>query len=62
MNADRQLAQVAINAAIAGGGNAGRIADAQAEMAEAAADVVAGLFNEAVNHYKTAWDQATKAL
>jgi hypothetical protein len=38
------------------------IAEAQAEMALAAADVGVGLFNEAVNHYKTAWDKATKAL
>jgi hypothetical protein len=62
IEADMRLAQVAINLAIAGGGNPVLIAEAQAEMALAAADVGAGLFNEAVNHYKTAWDKATKAL
>ncbi len=62
IEADRRLAQVAINFAIAGGGDPVMIADAQAEMALAAADIAAGLFNEAVNHYKTAWNQATKAL
>ena len=48
-------------AAIARGGNAGKIADAQAAMADAAAFTAAGLYNEAVNAYKTAWDAATKA-
>ena len=61
VNADRQLAQIELIAAIARGGNAGKIADAQAAMADAAAFTAAGLYNEAVNAYKTAWDAATKA-
>jgi hypothetical protein len=31
-------------------------------MTLAAADTAASLFNEAIGHYKTAWDNATKAL
>ena len=30
-------------------------------MSEAAAYVAAGLYNEAINAYKNAWDLATKA-
>ncbi|MHC4093706.1 MAG: ExeM/NucH family extracellular endonuclease, partial [Planctomycetota bacterium] len=62
VEADRLLAQVAINLAIAGGGNTSNIAEALEEMALAADDIAAELFNEAVNHYKTAWDKATKAF
>ena len=61
VNADRQLAQIELIAAIARVGNAGKIADAQMAMTDAAAFTAAGLYNEAVNAYKTAWDAATKA-
>ena len=62
VEADRRLAQAAIDAAIVGGGDPGKIAQAQAQMAAAAADVADGRYNEAVNHYKSAWDKATEAL
>ena len=61
VNADRQLAQVELIAAITAGGKASRIADAQAAMAEAATLAAAGFSNEAINAYKAAWDAATKA-
>jgi hypothetical protein len=61
VNADRQLAQIELIAAIARGGRAAKIADAQAAMADAAVLTAAGLYNEGVNAYKTAWDAATKA-
>ena len=61
VNADRQLAQIELIAAIARGGRATKIADAQAAMADAAVLTAAGLYNEGVNAYKTAWDAATKA-
>jgi predicted extracellular nuclease len=61
LNADRLLAQIELNAAIARGGNAVKIADAEAAMADAAALTALGLYNEAVNAYQAAWDAATKA-
>jgi hypothetical protein len=61
VNADRQLAQIELIAAIARGGRATKIADAQAAMADAAVLTAAGLYNEGVNAYKKAWDAATKA-
>jgi hypothetical protein len=61
VNADRQLAQIELIAAVARGGDAGKIADAQAAMAEATVLNAAGLYDEAINAYKAAWDAATKA-
>ena len=61
VNADRQLAQIELIAAIERDGKASKIDDAQMAMAYAADLTMAGLFNEAVNAYKTAWDAATKA-
>jgi predicted extracellular nuclease len=61
LNADRQLAQIELIAAIVRGGDAFKIADAEAAMADAAALTALGLYNEAVNAYKAAWDAATKA-
>jgi len=61
LNADRQLAQIELIAAIVRGGDAFKIADAEAAMADAAALTALGLYNEAVNAYQAAWDAATKA-
>jgi hypothetical protein len=61
VEADRQLALVELAAAIARGGSPSKIADAQAAMTEAAALNGAGIYNEAINAYKAAWDAATKA-
>lgn len=61
LNADRQLAQIELIAAIDRGGDPAKIAAAQAALADAAGYVVAGLFVDAVNAYKAAWDAATKA-
>ena len=61
VNADRQLAQIELIAAIVRGGDAFKIAEAEAAMADAAALTALGLYNEAVNAYKAAWDAATKA-
>jgi len=62
VEADRQLAQVVINDAIAAGGNPRKIAKAQKEMAKAAQDVSKGKFDRGINHYKHAWTQAIKAV
>ncbi|NNL14223.1 MAG: ExeM/NucH family extracellular endonuclease [Acidimicrobiia bacterium] len=62
VEADRMLAQVAIYAAIAGDGDPFYIAAALDYVAMAAADIAAGLYNEAVNNYKEAWKLAIEAL
>jgi hypothetical protein len=61
VNADRQLAQIELIAAVVRGGDAGKIADAQAAMVEATVLNAVGLYTEAINAYKVAWDAATKA-
>jgi predicted extracellular nuclease len=61
VNADRQLARIAIISAANAGGDPARLSGAEAAMAEAAAYVDAGLYDEAVNAYKRAWDKATRA-
>ncbi|MEA3510480.1 MAG: ExeM/NucH family extracellular endonuclease, partial [Actinomycetota bacterium] len=61
VNADRQLAQIELIAAIERDGKASKIDDAQMAMAYAEDLTMAGLYNEAVNAYKTAWDAAIKA-
>ena len=61
VNADRQLARIAIIAATNAGGDPVKLAEAEFAMGEAAAYVAAGLYNEAINAYKVAWDLATKA-
>lgn len=61
LNADRQLAQIELIAAIDRGGKDSKITNAQRAMADAAAYTDAGLHVAAVNAYKAAWDAATKA-
>ncbi len=61
VNAARQLARIAIIAATNAGGDAVKLAEAETSMTEAAVYVADGLYNEAINAYKVAWDKATKA-
>ncbi|NNF10268.1 MAG: ExeM/NucH family extracellular endonuclease, partial [Acidimicrobiia bacterium] len=61
LEADEQLAVKELIAAILGGGNANRIAQAEANLADAAANIAAGDFAEAVLDYKKAWANAVKA-
>jgi len=61
MNADRQLAQIELIAAIVRGGDSSKISDAKSAMADAAEYAALGLYPDAVNSYKSAWDSATKA-
>lgn len=61
LEADRQLVLAELTAAIVGGGNPGRIAQAQANLADAAANVAAGNFANAILDYKKAWMNAVKA-
>ncbi len=62
LDADEQLAMQALNAAILGGGNPGRISQAQGNLADAAAAIGDGGFARAVLDYKKAWTNAIKAL
>ena len=53
-NADRQLAQIELIAAINRGGDASKISEAEAAMAEATELAASGLLNQAVNAYRAA--------
>ena len=61
VNADRQLAQIELIAAVARDGRASKIAAAERAMAHADELTMAGRYNEAINAYKRAWDAAAKA-
>ena len=58
----RQLAYVQLYAAMVGGGDSVRIVQAQANIADAGANISAGNFADAVLDYKKAWTNAVKAL
>jgi hypothetical protein len=60
--ADQALAEAAIDAAIAGGGDANRIERAEYELAQAADALGRGHYERAIDHCKRAWDNAVKAL
>ncbi|MCH7609480.1 MAG: ExeM/NucH family extracellular endonuclease [Chloroflexi bacterium] len=61
LDADRQLVLKQLTIAMLGGGDPGRIAQAQGNMADAVANIAAGDFAEAVLDYKKAWTNAVKA-
>jgi hypothetical protein len=62
LNADRILAQTAIDDAIAAGGKPRKITDAQHEMGLAASEAATGHYAHAIDHYKTAWKHAREAV
>lgn len=62
LNADRILAQTAIDDAIAAGGKPAKITQAQNEMALAASEAAAGRYDHAIDHYKAAWKRAQDAV
>ena len=57
----RRGPQRSIADAIARSGNAAKIALAQSEMAKAAVEISSGRFDKAIDHFKTAWGEATNA-
>jgi YVTN family beta-propeller protein len=59
---DRALAQFQLDAAIAGGGVAKYIAQAQKELTDGNADVATGSYEKGIEHFKKAWQAARKAL
>jgi hypothetical protein len=62
LDADRALAQKAIDTAIALPGKAKDIAKAQDELAKGDAERTAGKYPQAVDRYKAAWENAQKAM
>ena len=62
VEADRTLAQVAIDDAVGAGGDGKKIAKADKEMAKAQKDINKGKYDKAIHHYKKAWEHAQKAV
>ncbi len=60
--ADQQLAQIALDAAITGNGDAKNIAKAQEDLAKAADYLGEGKIDKAIESYGKAWEEARKAL
>ncbi len=62
VRADQIIATTAVNEAIAGNGNAKKLALANKALAKAAALVAAGKPDEAINQYRIAWEKAQESL
>jgi len=62
VSADRELAQRAINDALAAGGNQQTIDGATNELTEGDADAASGKFEDAIMDYAEAWRTALLAL
>ena len=62
VKADSILARVAIDDAIAAGGNPKEIKKAEKEMAKAEKDKERGKYDKAIKHYKKTWEHACKAM
>ncbi len=61
VQADRVLALVAINDAVARNGDPKKIAEANKELAKGDEELANGKFDEAIEHYRNSWKQALKA-
>ncbi|MCH8992592.1 MAG: hypothetical protein IIA44_12715 [Acidobacteria bacterium] len=59
---DRRLAQLAIDAAVAGGGDPKDINKANENMAKALSEFDKGHFDHAIKNYRNAWKDARNAL
>jgi HYR domain-containing protein len=62
VKADRLLADVAINVAIAAQGDPKAIAKAQEKLARGDSDIAAGKFENGIERYREAWKWANKAV
>jgi hypothetical protein len=60
--ADQALARTAIDEAIAAGGDAEKLADAEREMEKASEEIGKGRFGRGIKHYEHAWNKAQKSL
>ena len=56
-----ELAAIAIDEAVAAGGDATKLEHAQAQMLDASTAITAGRLADAVHHYRQAWDYANHA-
>ena len=59
---DAELARIAIDEAVAGGGKAKEIDKAEKEYAKALNQVGKGKFDKAIGYFKKAWQNGRKAL
>ena len=62
VDADKTLATVAYNDAVAAGGDAKKIAKANEELNKGDARALDGKFVDAIEHYRNAWKHAIKAV
>jgi hypothetical protein len=62
VDSDQLLAVVAINDAVAGGGDPKKIAESQDELGKGNTDFSAGRYDTAIEHYEQAWNKALDAL
>jgi len=62
LKADQTLAQIAIDEAIAAGGDSKEIAKANDEMAKAQEEIGKEDYDKAIEHYKNAWEHAQHAM
>ncbi|HEY8151955.1 MAG TPA: hypothetical protein VIK51_23820 [Vicinamibacteria bacterium] len=62
MRAARLLAETAVGDAIAGHGDATKVARAQADLAKGNGDAANGRPDDAVRAYESAWARALKAV
>ncbi len=62
LEADRVLAQIAIDDAVAAGGDAKKIAKARKETGKAQAQLDKGKYDKAIVHNNKAWEHAQKAM
>ena len=56
-----ELAAIAIDEAVAAGGDATKLAQAKAHMVDASTAIAGGRFADAVHSYRQAWDYAGRA-
>ncbi len=56
-----ELAAIAIDEAVAAGGDAAKLGHAKAQMLDASTAIAAGRLADAVHHYRQAWDYASRA-
>jgi len=62
VSADQTLAQTEINDATSAGGDPKKLAEAQKEMAKASESASKGNYDDAIDHYRNAWNKAEESV
>lgn len=62
LTADQTLVELALDLAIANGGKADKISEAQKELANALSEIASGDYDEAAANFREAWQNASKAI